>query len=173
MYSDLTYLFCFKCILTLFVLLFLLVCRGHRSIDDSMHSGPTGKRQAFGVAIIQAKICLLCRSPNAIVVYENAESTKPSEELPLNDIVTPMDMASSKESNCLYITDKSTATVWRIAFPSPENKVYRWLESAAADPFTVSITSNGRLVMVKRGPPSCLEVYHPDSQLLLHLDLPT
>jgi len=84
-----------------------------------------------------------------------------------------MDMVYSKESNCLYITDKSTASVWKIAFPSSENKVDRWLDSVAADPFTLSVTSDGRVVMVKRGSPSSLEIYHPDARLLLHLDLPT
>lgn len=155
------------------MLLFLLVCRGHRSIA-SQDIVTIGKRQAFGIAIIQAKICLLCLSPNAIIVYKEEDLTNPCDELFLDDVVTPMDMAHSKESNCLYITDKSTSSVWRIAFPSSsDNKVHRWLDSAAADPFTLSVTNDGRLVMVIRGPSSCLDIYHPDAQLLLHLELPT
>src|SRR6218665_792403 len=147
MYSDLS---------VLIVFLFLSVCRGHRSII-SKNIVTIDKRQAFGVAIIQAKICFLCQSPNAIVVYKEEDLTNPCEELSLDDIVTPMDMAYSKESNSLYITDKDTASVWRIAFPSSDNKVHRWLDSAAADPFTLSVTRDGGVVMVKRGPPSCIK----------------
>lgn len=100
--------------------------------------------------------------------------TKPSEdEMSLDGVVTPVDMAYSKESNWFYVTDEGKASVWKIDISSSDKKVELWLDSGAGDPFTLSVTNDGRVVMVKRGSPSSVEIYHPDSRLLLHLNLPT
>jgi len=94
-------------------------------------------------------------------------------ELPVEGISVPVDMALSNKFNCLYITESSKHRVWKITLSSPENKVEVWLDSGAGDPFTLSVTNDGRVVMVKRGSPPSLDIYDPDAKLLLPLNLPT
>lgn len=79
------------------------------------------------------------------------------------------DIALCRKSASLYVTDQGNACVWRVTLT--DHSVKRWL-SNIDDPYTVSVTEEGEVVLLKNGPPPALTVYNPDASLVGRTPLP-
>lgn len=79
------------------------------------------------------------------------------------------DIALCRKSSCLYVTDQGNACVWRVMLG--DHSVKRWL-SDIDDPYTVSVTDEGEVVLLRNGHPPTLTVYNPDAGLISTTPLP-
>lgn len=121
------------------------------------------------VAMLDSKIYILRQKPSCFLVFDEHDLSKPSSEIPLTLLTDPVDVVASQKSACLYITDKGNSAVWK--FTPTDNNVTSWLQNIGS-PYTLSVTSDGRVIRVEQGQPSHLDVYAADAQRINHIQLP-
>lgn len=127
-----------------------------------------------GIVRLNDSLYVLCHQPNAVRVYEcNDDDAFPFQrQILLQLIVQPWDIAASSRSNCLYVTDSHNRCVWKIK-ESCGSQVAKWLHDASSLQFTLSVTSNGQVLLVTGGAPRLsLELYTPDAELARSIRLP-
>lgn len=106
-------------------------------------------REVFGIAHLETRFYVLCRSPNLLVQYSDQSPFIKIKEIDIGGHVRlPQDLAASAVSNCLYVVDAATATaaaaddgcVWKVELGYPI-RTTRWIADVS-EPHTVSV--NGR-----------------------------
>lgn len=147
----------------------------------------------YGVTKLMQRIHVICRGifsscslPSPILyVFEDDDPFRLVDQVDLNEVSCPLDIASSAEENCLYVLDSWTEgnnCLWKIeeSGEGRNNVVTRWLEfdEEGFRPATLSVSGDGLVLVVSRnrdGPsqPALLRLYGPPrAELLLALSLP-
>lgn len=133
-------------------------------ISVSLPQVPRLRRQlinvmAWGVAKFDDHLYVLCREPNSVKVFRingGENSFSAAGEIGLNETKLPVDMAADGRDRLLYIADSNSVCVWRVTVD--ENRVDRWLSNTGS-PFTISVCTDGCLLMARWGSPSTLETF--------------
>ena len=77
----------------------------------------------FGLTRLRDKLYVIHRKSDTIVVYEAESPYTRLQDIPVNGLKHPSDMAACVNSGSLYIADSMTA-VWRIGVS--EKSVEKW-----------------------------------------------
>lgn len=146
----------------------------------------------YGVTKLMQRIFVICRgifssyslpSPT-LYVFEDEDPFHLVDQIDLNEISCPLDIASSAKDNCLYVLDSWTEgnnCLWKIQEENGEWKrdVTRWLElEEGFRPATLSVSNDGLVLVVGwnrdgSSQPVILRLYGPpQAELLLSIYLP-
>jgi len=133
-----------------------------------------------GVTQLQDRICIVCDHSDTVRVYDvhtfrrlNGISTNKHKTL------HAVDVAACDVSNYIYVSDRHNHCVWRLS--EDGHRVDKWLKLTRSSG-TLSVTSDGRLLILRYNPPrfdlfgeesSSLDIYGPDAGLLNTVPLPT
>lgn len=123
----------------------------------------------FQMAKLEDKVYVLYKAPNRIHVYNISKPYSILEEFSVKHLQSPCDVAACATSNCLYVTDQETRCIWKIV--PRDRQVTRWL-SDLGEPFTVSVSNDGGVIIPRDGQPSFVEIYNSDAVLILSVRLP-
>jgi len=130
-----------------------------------------------GLTQLRNSIYVLCRSynsssPNSIQVIGDQHPFRLQQKISIDDITEPEDIGSNESDNCLYITDSAAdKCIWK--YSTFDHLLTRWLSGASAEPFTLSLSSDGQLLMVRNAhTASSLVIYGPDGDLRCNYTLP-
>src|SRR6218665_1449593 len=100
-----------------------------------------------GVTILHKLMYVLHHSLNVISVYEITSHFKLKDEIKMDGLGEPCDMAACPLNGCLYITDSKNNCVWRLQ--ASDAKITKWMANIY-EPFTISVCSNGNVLMVQQ-----------------------
>lgn len=120
-----------------------------------------------GLAKLRSRLYVLTYRPNRILVYAEQGAYVLVGEIDVECIYGPQVMVACDVSRCLYVTDSGNRCVWKV--PVGDYRMVRWMEQY---PWTLGVLSDGRVVMPRWGQPFSLELYRPDSVLMLRIPLP-
>lgn len=124
---------------------------------------------AWSVAVFKEWICVLLRNPTLIQFHRSVSPYSIEDELKMASIVNPWNMRASNVSHCLYVTDKDARCVWKV---SPgERSATRWIPGIE-DPFRVSVTAEGQVIVPRWGRRACLNLFGPDGTGSERIHLP-
>lgn len=157
------------CCLTLITNYFISFLAAWPPKLDPIHQLPVVEGVVCSVTTLPGKIFVLCQNPTEVLVFENKEYSKHSKRIPVKEISNPVDTVACHQAGCLYITDVTSLSVWKVM--TNDGKVTQWLQNVDL-PYTLSLTLNGEVVMVRRGQSSTLEVHSPDGKKLHDIKLP-
>src|SRR6218665_492649 len=118
---------------------------------------------------LEDKVYMIYEASNRIQVFNPRIPFSVLEEIRVKDLKSPYDVAACATSNCLYVTDLETRCIWKI-MPS-DRQATRWL-SNLGEPFTLSMSSDGRVIVPRDGQPSFVEIYNSDAVLVQNVRLP-
>lgn len=136
---------------------------------DRIHQLPVVEEVVCGVTTLPDKIFVLRQNPTEVLVFESQEYSKHSKRIALSEISNPVDIVAGRQAACLYITDATSLSVWKVS--TDDGRAVQWLQNIG-NPYTLSLTPKGEVVMVRRGQPSTLEVHSPDGKNILNIKLP-
>lgn len=122
-------------------------------------------RNVTGVACLDHRLYVLLA--DAIRVFENLEPFNRVTELTIPGMKSLVDIASCHNFMCLYVTDRNRSCVWRLDIDHKASEVLQNI----ANPYTLSVSADGNLVMVRWGNPSSVEIYGTDALLLYMITL--
>lgn len=120
-----------------------------------------------GVTKLQNNIYVLTFRPNRILIYDDQNSFELQEELNIDQIFCPQEMAGSEVSDCLYISDSGSRCVWKIT--PRDHQITRWLPDYS---WALSVLNDGKVIMPRWGQLFSLEMYGEDGSLVRRLKLP-
>ena len=123
----------------------------------------------FQLAALEDKVYVMHKVSNRIHVYNISKPFSILEWFTVKDFKSPHDVAACAISNCLYVTDLETRCIWKIV-PS-DRQATRWL-SNLEEPFTLSVSNDGRVIVPRDGQPSFVEIYNSYSVLIQSVQLP-
>lgn len=139
----------------------------------------TGDRWVSGVTKYDNHIYVMCHSPSVILVLADRSPFQLLREIQTKTIRKPLDIAASPASNCLYVTDRGdfsdkteaheNSAVWKVT--SVKDEVSKWLDGVN-NPFTLSVTCDGRVLLLRWVEPPCLEIYGTDARLIRTIQPP-
>lgn len=128
-------------------------------------------RDVFGIAHLDMRFYVLCRSPNAIVYYSDQSPFVKFTDFDITaHIKHPQDIAASDSSKCLYVTDIGNNCIWKVE-RTYTFKLARWV-SDISSPHTLSVGPEGRVVTFGNQSKS-LDVYGADAVLIHRVPLPS
>lgn len=120
-----------------------------------------GEKHATGVAKLSGSIYILCKNPSSILIHRDQSPFDCTGEISLKDLEAPWDLASSVKSSCLYLTDCTSNSVYKMTLPSHE--VSPWLKDISY-PHTLTVTSpEDQVLLLRYGSPASLEIYGTDA----------
>lgn len=123
----------------------------------------------YGVTEFKGTLHVLCSDPNSLRLYDGSGSYDLRREVELREVILPTDIAASAAGNCLFVVDQSRNCVWRVDGDS--YALERW--SAAFEPFSLSVTSDGRVLMPRIADPCAVETYNPNASIRRVCRLPS
>lgn len=80
-------------------------------------------------------------------------------------------MAACKKGQCLYISDHKGRCIWRIQINDKEQRPSKW-STDIEEPFTLSVSSDGCLLIPKSSPYPCIICYNMRGALIKTICLP-
>lgn len=126
-------------------------------------------RSVAGVARLSDRLYLVSQGVSIIYVFGTDNPFPKLDEINIPEVSWPWDIYACAKNNRLYVTDFLYACVWCI---TPEDgKVVRWL-NGLGQPYTLSVTSEGQVLIPKQGSPSTLDAVDSDASFLWSLTLP-
>lgn len=126
-------------------------------------------RSVAGVAMLSNRLYLVCQGVNIVFVFGTDDPFPKLDEINIPEVSWPWDICACAKTARLYVTDFLNACVW--CFKPEDGKVVRWL-NGLAQPYTLSVMSDGRVLITRQGHPSTLDAVDSDASLLWTLDLP-
>ena len=130
-------------------------------------------RDVNGVAWLEDEIYIVCSQSNIVHIFPDKETNASSqvECLELEGMSDPYDMAASKPSRSIFISDSLTQYLWKIHMPGRE--IFKW--PIDGRPGCISVSSTGVLIVcVYRYGRFYLNLYRSsDVTLIESLPLPT
>lgn len=123
-----------------------------------------------GITHLGNNIYILSPSSNSIFVHQDKEPFQKLREIQTKAIKSPVDIASCQKSNCLYVTDQKSSCLWKVN-ASQNDQIIKCLDGIG-EPYTLSVSSDGCVLMTRCGSPSKLETYYPDTDKGGSIELP-
>lgn len=123
----------------------------------------------YGVTEFKGTLHFLCSDPNSLRLYGDGGSYDLRRQVELKDVLLPTDIAASEAGNCLFVIDQSRNCIWRVDGDS--YAVERW--SAAFEPFSLFVTSDGRVLMPRTADPCAVETYSSNASVRRVCRLPS
>jgi len=97
-----------------------------------------------GVTLLVNRIYVVCFMSNVIRVFTSHQPLRRLQDIVVDGLGWPYDIAACVNAGCLYVTDPGSRSVWRISVDS--GAVVQWLTGLEA--WTVSVTSEDRVVLL-------------------------
>lgn len=123
-----------------------------------------------GITHLGNNIYILSPSSNSIFVHQDQEPFQKLREIQTKAIKSPVDIASCQKSTCLYVTDEKSSCLWKVT-PSQNDQIIKCLDGIG-EPYTLSVSCDGCVLMTRCGSPSKLETYYPDTNTVGSIELP-
>ena len=128
-------------------------------------------KQMTGLAWLEGEIYVITKDSNTVHVYPDLEPLDGFEEdnIKLEGMKKPWDMAVSKLSRSVFISDRDNRCLWRIQMPG--RKISRW--EVALMPCTMSTSSSDMLIVCVFDRHYYLTLYRPsDVMFIEQISLP-
>lgn len=122
---------------------------------------------SFGIAYFLEKFYIICLESNTILKYKSSSPYDLEEEVTVEGLEGPHDIAASNAS--LYITDSLKKQIWKI---DSSHKSWVWMEEVG-EPHTISVTPNQEVLFVSSGQPSTVKFFASDATLRRSFPLPS
>lgn len=132
---------------------------------------PTNDRRVYGVAALQSRWYAICWQSATIIVFEAQHPFARLKDLIVPPMKSPRDIAACERTSSLYIADHASCSIWKMMNVKESAKTSRWM-SGLGEPFTLSVSPKGRVVILTEGRPNVLEIFTPDGSLLRRVSLP-
>lgn len=129
--------------------------------------------QIVGVTKLQNTILVISRAPETVIqVFKDQNPFCLQKTIEQSEILWPEDIVSSEKQGCVYISDKESKCIWKIRSKTDHHyEVTNWCN--AGFPFTMSVSSDGQLAMVRSDYlRPVLEIHNSDATLLCSINLP-
>ena len=97
----------------------------------------------MGVTLLDGRIYVICDESNIIAVFTSQQPFRRLQDIVVNGLWSPGDIAASVNVGCLYVIDSRPA-VWRISVDN--GAVVQWL--TGLDALTVSVTVEDKVVLL-------------------------
>ena len=114
-------------------------------------------------------IYVLGKDTKLIFAFDADVPFRMSDIIPIPQVASPRDLAACETHNFLYVVDEGGKYVWKISCTN--FKVERWL-SGIGDPFKISITKGGGVLIPRTGKLCAIEVMRSDAKLEKRIKLP-
>lgn len=126
--------------------------------------------EVLGVAKLKETLYVLCRSLSSISIHvaNDFDPERSRKQAPLTEVSSPIDMVASELNNCLYISDRGNKCIWKL---TPDLRLTRWM-SRIYQPMTMSISTQGHVIMVRNTNPPVLDVYGSRGELFDQYRIP-
>lgn len=117
----------------------------------------------FRLQKLEDKVYVMYEASNRIHVYDISNPFYILEEFFVKELKSPYDVAACSTSNCLYVSDLESLCIWKIA---PSDRQATLWSSVIGKPYTISVLSDGRVIIPRDGKPSSVEIYTSDAVLI-------
>ena len=98
-----------------------------------------------GVVQLGDKIYIACISKPAIIVYKAEASFQRLDDIAVEELSYPRDIAASSSNMLLYVSDKNTLCIWTVCVR--DLKVTKWIENLKCGA-TLSVTADERVLVM-------------------------
>lgn len=126
-----------------------------------------------GVTKLRNKIYVLCRadsktSSSSVSIFDDQFPFELQGNVKFQEIAIPLDINSNQKENCLYVLDQREKCIWKIMADDGGHghKIIRWMNfEKDFEVYSISVSSDGQLLMVSRFPFTRLIIYSADGKL--------
>src|SRR6218665_1572331 len=123
----------------------------------------------WGVAYLKNLIYLVSKNSRLILAFDAEVPFRLSKRIPIPQVESPRDLAACETHNCLYVVDECRKCLWKVT--CTELTVSHW-SSGIGNPFKISVTRGGGVLIPREGKPCAIEVMRSDSSLEKKIELP-
>lgn len=129
------------------------------------------KHDVYGIAHLDMRYYVLCRSPNVLILYSDQPPFIKIKDIDISrHVKLPQDVAACNTSKCLYVTDIGNSCVWKVE-PGYPLRIAKWASDVTA-PHTVSVNARNGQVTTFGNQSKSLHVYAPTGDLAYTVSLP-
>jgi len=116
-------------------------CRVHKVATLTVNEDET---LVVGVTVLGDRIYVVSRMSDVITVFTSQQPFRRLQDIVVNGLLYPVDIAASVNIGCLYLSDTDSVVVWRISVN--DGAVVQWLTGLRAR--SVSVTSDDKVVLL-------------------------
>ena len=98
----------------------------------------------MGVTLLGDRIYVVCFRSDVIAVFTSQQPFRRLQDIVVNGLQGPLDIAASVNIGCLYVCDGVSLAVWRLSVA--DGAVVQWLTGLCA--LLVSVTSEDKVVLL-------------------------
>src|SRR6218665_1370361 len=116
----------------------------------------------WGVAYLKNLIYLLSKNTKLILAFDAKVPFQMLKTIQVPQIASPRDLAACEMHNCLYVVDDYRRHVWKVTCAVI---TFNYWLSGIGDPFKISVTKGGRVLIPRKGRPCTIELMRSDARL--------